>query len=189
MTSISIEEPVAAAIGAGLPVEEARGSMVVDIGGGTAGNRLISLNGVVLESVRTGGDRFDEAIVAFVRKEYGSLIGESTPERIRKHEIGTAYPGGEILEIDVRGRSLASRRAAPVHASTRGGPGSPPGPPLGDRQRGQERAGEASPPELASDIAERGLVAAPAAARCCTTSTACSTEESRSAGDHRRRPA
>src|SRR5699024_2537620 len=102
-----IEEPVAAAIGAGLPVEEARGSMVVDIGGGTTEIALISLNGVVYsESVRTGGDRFDEAIVAFVRKEYGSLIGESTAERI-KHEIGTAYPGGEILEIDVRGRNLA----------------------------------------------------------------------------------
>ena len=81
--------------------------MVVDIGGGTTEIALISLNGVVYsESVRTGGDRFDEAIVAFVRKEYGSLIGESTAERI-KHEIGTAYPGGEILEIDVRGRNLA----------------------------------------------------------------------------------
>ena len=71
-----IEEPMAAAIGAGLPVEEARGSMVVDIGGGTTEIALISLNGVVYsESVRIGGDRFDEAIVAFVRKEYGSLIG------------------------------------------------------------------------------------------------------------------
>ena len=102
-----IEEPMAAAIGAGLPVEEARGSMVVDIGGGTTEIALISLNGVVYsESVRIGGDRFDEAIVAFVRKEYGSLIGESTAERI-KHEIGTAYPGAEIREIDVRGRNLA----------------------------------------------------------------------------------
>ena len=93
-----IEEPMAAAIGAGLPVEEARGSMVVDIGGGTTEIALISLNGVVYsESVRIGGDRFDEAIVAFVRKEYGSLIGESTAERI-KHEIGTAYPGAESVE-------------------------------------------------------------------------------------------
>ena len=87
--------------------ERELGVCIVDIGGGTTEIALISLNGgVYSESVRTGGDRFDEAIVAFVRKEYGSLIGESTAERI-KHEIGTAYPGGEILEIDVRGRNLA----------------------------------------------------------------------------------
>lgn len=102
-----IEEPMAAAIGAGLPVEEARGSMVVDIGGGTTEIALISLNGVVYaESVRVGGDRFDEAIITYVRRNYGSLIGESTAERI-KQEIGTAYPGGEIREVDVRGRNLA----------------------------------------------------------------------------------
>ena len=78
-----IEEPMAAAIGAGLPVEEARGSMVVDIGGGTTEIALISLNGVVYaESVRVGGDRFDEAIITYVRRNYGSLIGESTAERI-----------------------------------------------------------------------------------------------------------
>jgi rod shape-determining protein MreB len=102
-----IEEPMAAAIGAGLPVEEARGSMVVDIGGGTTEIALISLNGVVYaESVRVGGDRFDEAIITYVRRNYGSLIGESTAERI-KQEIGTAYPGGEVREVDVRGRNLA----------------------------------------------------------------------------------
>ena len=94
-----IEEPMAAAIGAGLPVEEARGSMVVDIGGGTTEIALISLNGVVYaESVRVGGDRFDEAIITYVRRNYGSLIGESTAERI-KQEIGTAYPGGEVREV------------------------------------------------------------------------------------------
>ncbi|MFH7451124.1 rod shape-determining protein, partial [Pseudomonas syringae pv. tagetis] len=77
-----------------LPVEEARGSMVVDIGGGTTEIALISLNGVVYaESVRVGGDRFDEAIITYVRRNYGSLIGESTAARI-KQEIGTAYPGG-----------------------------------------------------------------------------------------------
>lgn len=102
-----IEEPMAAAIGAGLPVEEARGSMVVDIGGGTTEIALISLNGVVYaESVRVGGDRFDEAIVTYVRRNYGSLIGESTAERI-KQEIGTAFPGGDVREVDVRGRNLA----------------------------------------------------------------------------------
>ena len=152
-----IEEPVAAAIGAGLPVEEARGSMVVDIGGGTTEIALISLNGVVYsESVRTGGDRFDEAIVAFVRKEYGSLIGESTAERI-KHEIGTAYPGGEILEIDVRGRNLAegvprqfTLNSEEILEALKD--------PLSVIVNAVKNALEASPPELASDIAERGLV-------------------------------
>src|SRR5699024_12269947 len=78
-----IEEPMGAAIGAGLPVDEAHGSMVVDIGGGTTEIAIISLNGIVYaESVRVGGDRFDEAIVSFVRKEYGTLIGESTASSI-----------------------------------------------------------------------------------------------------------
>lgn len=87
-----IEEPMAAAIGAGLPVSEATGSMVVDIGGGTTEVAVISLNGVVYSSsVRIGGDRFDEAIINYVRRNYGSLIGEATAERI-KHEIGSAYP-------------------------------------------------------------------------------------------------
>lgn len=91
-----IEEPMAAAIGAGLPVSEATGSMVVDIGGGTTEVAVISLNGVVYSSsVRIGGDRFDEAIINYVRRNYGSLIGEATAERI-KHEIGSAYPGDEV---------------------------------------------------------------------------------------------
>ena len=102
-----IEEPMAAAIGAGLPVEEASGSMVVDIGGGTTEIAILSLNGVVYsDSVRTGGDRFDESIVSYVRRNYGSLIGDSTAERI-KQEVGTAIGGGELREIDVRGRNLA----------------------------------------------------------------------------------
>jgi len=104
-----IEEPMAAAIGAGLPVEKASGSMVVDIGGGTTEIAIISLNGVVYsESVRIGGDRFDEAIITYVRRNYGSLIGDATAERIKK-EIGSAYRDSttEIREIDVRGRNLA----------------------------------------------------------------------------------
>src|SRR5690606_29297244 len=102
-----IEEPMAAAIGAGLPVEDANGSMVVDIGGGTTEIAIISLNGIVFaNSVRIGGDRFDEAIVAYVRRNYGALIGDATAERI-KLEIGCAYEGLELREIDVRGRNLA----------------------------------------------------------------------------------
>src|SRR2546429_3102810 len=87
-----VEEPMAAAIGAGMPVHEARGSMVLDIGGGTSEVAVISLNGIVYAaSVRMGGDKFDEAIVQYVRRNYGILIGETTAERI-KIEIGSAYP-------------------------------------------------------------------------------------------------
>jgi rod shape-determining protein MreB len=152
-----IEEPMAAAIGAGLPVEEAHGSMVVDIGGGTSEIAVISLNGVVYsDSARLGGDRFDEAIVAFVRKEYGSLIGESTAERI-KHEIGTAWHGSEVREIDVRGRNLAegvprsfTLNSEEILEALKD--------PLQGIVNAVKNALEACPPELASDIAERGLV-------------------------------
>ncbi len=102
-----LEEPMSAALGAGLPVHEARGSMILDIGGGTSEVAVISLNGIVYSSsVRIGGDRFDDAIINYVRRNYGTLIGESTAERI-KHEIGTAYPGSELLEIEVKGRNLS----------------------------------------------------------------------------------
>ncbi|SDN20405.1 rod shape-determining protein [Vreelandella arcis] len=152
-----IEEPMAAAIGAGLPVEEAQGSMVVDIGGGTTEIAIISLNGIVYsESIRVGGDRFDEAIIAYVRRHYGSLIGEATAERI-KEEIGCAYPGGELREIDVRGRNLAegiprsftlnSHEILEALQET-----------LSSIVSAVKNALEQSPPELASDIAERGLV-------------------------------
>ena len=152
-----IEEPMAAAIGAGLPVHEAVGTMVVDIGGGTTEIAIISLNGVVYsDTVRVGGDRFDEAIVAYVRRTQGSLIGEATAERI-KQEIGAAYPQKEIHEIDVRGRNLAE--------------GVPRGftlnsneilealqEPLSMIVQAVKSALEQTPPELASDIAETGLV-------------------------------
>ena len=102
-----IEEPMAAAIGAGMPVHEARGSMVLDVGGGTSEVAIISLNGIVYaSSVRIGGDRFDEAIINYVRRNYGILIGEATAERI-KHEIGSAYPGDEVRELSVKGRNLS----------------------------------------------------------------------------------
>lgn len=96
-----LDEPVAAAVGAGIPVGEARGSMVLDIGGGTSEVAVIALNGIVYaESIRTGGDRFDEAIVNYVRRQYNMLIGEATAESI-KHKIGTAFPGHEVKEIEV----------------------------------------------------------------------------------------
>ena len=131
--------------------------MVVDIGGGTTEVAIISLSGVVYaESVKVGGDRFDENIVAYVRRNYGSLIGEATAERI-KQEIGTAYPGGEVREIDVRGRNLAEGipRSFTLNSNEI----------LDALQeslaaivQSVKAALEQAPPELASDIAERGLV-------------------------------
>jgi len=140
-----IEEPMAAAIGAGLPVEQASGSMVVDIGGGTTEIAIISLNGVVYsESVRVGGDRFDEAITNHVRRNYGSLIGDATAERIKK-EIGCAYVGTstEIREIDVRGRNLAEggRCAAQFYPEQRRDTRSPAGATICYRAGGEERFG------------------------------------------------
>ncbi len=152
-----IEEPMAAAIGAGLRVEEASGSMVVDIGGGTTEIAIISLNGVVYsDSVRIGGDRFDEAIVNYVRRSYGSIIGDATAERI-KQEIGCAYAGSEVREIDVRGRNLAegvprsfTLNSDEILEALQD--------PLASIVRAVKSALEQSPPELASDIAESGIV-------------------------------
>lgn len=152
-----IDEPMAAAIGAGLPVDEASGSMVVDIGGGTTEIAVISLNGIVYaDSVRLGGDRFDEYIVTYVRRNYGSLIGDSTAERI-KQEIGTAYPSTEVLEIDVRGRNLAegiprsfTLNSNEILEALQE--------PLSAIVQSVKSALEQCPPELASDIAERGIV-------------------------------
>ena len=102
-----VSEPMAAAVGAGLPVHEPRGSMVLDIGGGTSEVAVLSLNGVVYaNSARIGGDRFDEAIMNYVRRNYGILIGEATAERI-KIEIGSAYPGQQVRELSVKGRNLS----------------------------------------------------------------------------------
>jgi rod shape-determining protein MreB len=152
-----IEEPMAAAIGAGLKVEEATGSMVVDIGGGTTEIAILSLNGVVLsDSVRIGGDRFDEAIVNYVRRKYGSVIGDATAERI-KTEIGSAYAGSEVLEIDVRGRNLAegvpksfTLSSDEILEAMQE--------PLAGIMQAIKSALELSPPELASDIADSGIV-------------------------------
>ena len=102
-----IEEPMAAAIGADLPISDATGSMVVDIGGGTTEVGVISLGGMVYSgSVRVGGDKFDEAIVNYIRRNYGMLIGETTAEMIKK-TIGSAFPGSEVKEMEVKGRNLA----------------------------------------------------------------------------------
>ena len=152
-----IEEPMAAALGAELPVDDANGSMVVDVGGGTTEIAIISLNGIVFsESVRIGGDRFDEAIVGYVRRRFGTLIGDSTAERI-KHGIGTAVMIQDEQEIDVRGRNLAegipkqlTLKSNQIQEAL--------SEPLAQITAAVKNALEQSPPELASDIAERGIV-------------------------------
>lgn len=152
-----IEEPMAAAIGAGLQVEEASGCMVVDIGGGTTEIAIISLNGVVYrDSIRIGGDRFDESIVSYVRRKYGSLIGDSTAERI-KQEIGCGYKSDELKEIDVRGRHLAEG-VPRSFTLTNDEILSSLEEPLDAMMRSIKLALEQSPPELAADIAESGIV-------------------------------
>jgi len=152
-----IEEPMAAAIGADLPVGEATGSMVVDIGGGTTEVGVIALGGLVYKgSVRVGGDKFDEAIINYIRRNYGMLIGETTAEQIKK-EIGSAFPGSEVREKEVKGRNLAEGipRSFTIssneilEALTD---------PLNSIVSAVKSALEQTPPELAADIAEKGMV-------------------------------
>ena len=152
-----IEEPMAAALGADLPVGDATGSMVVDIGGGTTEVGVISLGGMVYAgSVRVGGDKFDEAVVNYIRRNYGMLIGETTAEIIKK-TIGSAFPGSEVKEMEVKGRNLAEGipRSFTVssneilEALTD---------PLNSIVSSVKSALERTPPELGADIAERGMV-------------------------------
>jgi len=152
-----IEEPMAAAVGAGLPVHEARGSMVLDIGGGTSEVAVISLNGIVYAaSVRIGGDRFDDAIINYVRRNYGILIGEATAEKI-KIEIGSAYPGQQVKEISVKGRNLSegvprsfTLNSNEILEALQE--------PLAGIVGAVKVALEQTPPELGADVAERGIV-------------------------------
>ena len=152
-----IEEPMAAAIGAGLPVSEAAGSLVIDIGGGTTEVGVISLGGMVYSgSVRVGGDKFDQAIVSYVRRNFGMLIGEPTAELI-KMEIGPAFPSSEAKEIEVKGRNLSEGvpRTFTIHSNevlealTE---------PLNQIVGAVKTALEKTPPELGADIAERGMM-------------------------------
>ncbi len=152
-----IEEPMAAAIGAGMPVGDPTGSMVLDIGGGTTEIGILSLNGIVYsESIRTGGDRFDEAIIAYVRRHYSTLIGEVTAERI-KQEIGSAYSGKDLLEIDVRGRNLAEGIPRSIRLNSNEILEALQEP-LANITGTVKTALEKIPPELGSDIAEKGIV-------------------------------
>ncbi len=152
-----IEEPMAAAIGANLPIEEPTGSMVVDIGGGTTDVGVISLGGIVYStSVRVGGDKFDEAIINYIRRNYGMLIGEVTAELIKK-EIGSAYPGSEVREMEVKGRNLAEGVPRSFAISSNEILESL-ADPLNSIVSAVKSALELTLPELGADIAEKGMV-------------------------------
>ena len=152
-----IEEPMAAAIGADLPIAEPTGSMVLDIGGGTSEVGVISLGGLVYStSLRIAGDKMDEAIISYVRRKYGLLIGEATAEKIKK-DIGTAWQNSEVRQMEVKGRHIADGvprslvlNSKEAHLALSEG--------LAGIVAAIRLALEQTPPELGADIAEKGLV-------------------------------
>ena len=154
-----IEEPMAAAIGAGLPVHEATGSMVIDIGGGTTEVAVLSLNGIVYStSVRIGGDKLDDAIVAYVRRHFGSAIGEATAERIKKEiALATIRDEDEVKTMDVHGHNLAEGAPRTFELNSRHVLEAIEQP-LDGIVGSVKSVLEQCPPELAADIFERGMV-------------------------------
>lgn len=152
-----IEEPMAAAIGAGLPVDEATGSMIVDIGGGTTDVAVISLGGIVTSaSLRVAGDKFDEAIIEYVRRMFNVMIGERTAEEV-KIKIAAAFRDARQAEMDVRGRDLLSGLPKNIRMTTAH---------AAEALEGQvgrivgcvKKVLEETPPELSSDIMDHGIV-------------------------------
>jgi rod shape-determining protein MreB len=154
-----IEEPMAAAIGAGLPVGEPTGSMVVDIGGGTSEVAVISLGGIVVsQSIRVGGDELDEAIISYAKREYKLLIGQQTAEEV-KLEIGSAYPMEEEVQAEIRGRDMVSGLPKTVVLTSeeiRQALEEP----LSQIIDAVKETLDRTPPELASDIMDRGIMLA-----------------------------
>jgi rod shape-determining protein MreB len=152
-----IEEPMAAAIGAGLPITEPSGNMIVDIGGGTTEVAIISLAGIVYaNSVRIGGDKMDEAILNYVKRKYNLLIGERTAERI-KIEIGTAWPTDEAKTMLVKGRDLVAGVPKTLEINTEDVREALLEP-INAIVEATKVALERTPPELAADIADKGIV-------------------------------
>jgi rod shape-determining protein MreB len=152
-----VDEPMAAAIGVGLPVETPTGNMVIDVGGGTTEIAVIALGGIVSNtSIRVAGDEMDAAIVTFLRKNYNLLIGEPTAEAI-KMQIGSAYPVGEEREMEVKGRDLVSGipKTVRIHSEEIRECLQEPIQQIVEAVR---RTLEITPPELASDIVDRGIV-------------------------------
>ena len=154
-----IEEPMAAAIGADLPIADPTGSMILDIGGGTSEVGVISLGGIVYShSLRIAGDKMDEAIINYVRRKYGLLIGEATAEKVKK-DIGTAWHNSEVRQMEIKGRHIADGvprsmviTSKEVHSALSEG--------LAGIVSAIKSALEQTPPELGADIAEKGLVVA-----------------------------
>jgi len=152
-----IEEPMAAAIGAGLPITEPSGNMIVDIGGGTTEVAVISLAGLVhCQSVRVAGDKMDVAIMQYLKRKYNLLVGESTAERI-KMTIGTAYPTDEVMTMAVKGRDLVAGipktievNSDEIHEALIE--------PINTIVNAVRVALERTPPELAADIVDKGIV-------------------------------
>ena len=152
-----IEEPMAAALGAGMPIEEASGTMILDIGGGTTEVAIISLNGIVYsDSLRCGGDVFDDAIIKFVRRVYGIIIGEATAEQI-KEEVGSAFKSKIVKKNEFRGRAVATGLPQSFEI-TNNEILEALSEPLGMIVNCLRTALEQTPPELSSDIAQNGLV-------------------------------
>ncbi len=152
-----IEEPMAAAIGAGLPITEPTGNMVVDIGGGTTEVAVISLSGIVFSrSVKVGGDKMDEAIIQHMKRKYNLLVGERTAERI-KCEAGTAYPTDDVITMEVKGRDLLQGVPKPVVVNSdeiRDAFADP----ISAIIEAIRSALEGTPPELSADIVDKGIV-------------------------------
>ena len=152
-----IEEPMAAALGAGLPVTEPSGNMIIDIGGGTTEVAVISLSGIVYSnSTRVGGDKMDEAIINYVKRKYNLLIGEQTAEKI-KIRIGTAYPTDTIESMEVKGRDLVlgipktlELKSEEVREAL--------SEPVNAIVESVKMALEKTPPELSADIVDKGIV-------------------------------
>lgn len=154
-----IEEPMAAAIGAGLPIDEPSGNMIVDVGGGTTEVAIISLSGIVYsKSVRVGGDKMDEAIIQHMKRKYNLLVGERSAEMI-KCTIGTAYPTEEVMTMDVKGRDLVAGlpktlevNSDEIRESLKE--------PIRAIVEAVRIALERTPPELSADIVDKGIVLA-----------------------------
>ncbi len=152
-----IEEPMSAAIGAGLPITEPSGNMIVDIGGGTTEVAVISLSGIVYsKSVRVAGDKMDEAIIHYLKRKYNMLIGERTAEQI-KIKIGNAYPEKEVQTMEIKGRHLVAGVPKTIEVSSEEVREAIQDP-LNAIVEGVKSALERMPPELAADIVDRGIV-------------------------------
>jgi rod shape-determining protein MreB and related proteins len=154
-----IEEPMAAAIGAGLPVSEPSGNMIVDIGGGTSEVAVISLSGIVYaQSVRVGGDKMDDAVAQFIKRKYNLLIGERTAEMV-KIQVGTAYPEKEMKTMEIKGRDLVAGNPKVLQVNSeeiREALAEP----VNSIVEAVKTTLERTPPELAADIVDKGIVLA-----------------------------